>query len=187
LIGACSGGTCHARHYRIDQFQVAWIRRNSDQQLDRIAAFYRTPRPQVIFHIASPTLVIVARLAWGDWVLELGQDLKVGFVQHMRQDVQTAPVRHADQDEINALLCRSTDHLVEHGHRHVQSFNREAVFAREDAVQKALKPLGPRQPFQQCPAINGLYVDAECAAFCRFAQPGPLFGNANVIGVVANR
>ena len=61
-------------------------------------------RAGVILHVAHPAEIDPQRLR-GDRILELGQDLRVRLLQHVREHVQPAAMRHADH-ACAACRCR---------------------------------------------------------------------------------
>ena len=73
------------------------------------------PRPaaRVVLHVARPPEVDAVAGALPDRVLELGQDLRVGLLQDVREHVQAAAVRHAEQHVLRAAVGGVRDDLVE--------------------------------------------------------------------------
>jgi hypothetical protein len=57
------------------------------------------------------------------FVPKLRKNLDVGFLQHMSQDVQAAPVRHPDQHVVRPAFGGARDQVVEHRHQHVEPFD----------------------------------------------------------------
>ena len=140
----------------------------------------------VVLDVAGPGHVFPEALR-RDRILELGEDLRVRLVQHVRHHVQPAAMRHADQDVPGAGLRRLGDHLVQDRHHHVDAFDREARLAGEAAVQEPLEGLDLRQPIEQRDRIDRIGRRAEPPALRRIAQPAPLLGHEHVRVVVAGR
>jgi hypothetical protein len=66
-----------------------------------------------------------------------------------------AAVRHAHEDLPDAGLARLRNHFVEHGHEHVEPFDREASLARERPLEKPLEGFHLGQPVEQRDRIVG--------------------------------
>ena len=140
----------------------------------------------VVLDVAGPRHVFAERLA-ADRILELGEDLRVRLVQHVRHHVEAAAVRHADQDVADAGLGGVADDLVEHRHEHVEPFDREARLAGEGAVEEALEHFDLRQPVEQRDGVDRIRGGAEASGLHRLAQPAALLRHEHVREVVAGR
>src|SRR5215813_8280063 len=103
----------------------------------------------MILHVTCPPQGIITESACPEWILELGKNLHVGLIKHVRQHIKSSPMRHANQNISEARLSSSTNHLVQNRHQHVQSFDGKTRLAWECAVQKALECFHLRQPFEQ--------------------------------------
>jgi hypothetical protein len=183
-VGA--GRARHALEHRVDRLEVARVRRHRDDELDALAAAHRARRAQVVLDVAAP-LHALDRQRVADRVLELGQDLRVRLAEHVRHDVQPAAVRHADERLPHAGLGRLGDDLVEHGHEHVEPFDRKPRLARERAMEEALEHLDVGQPVEQRNGIDRIGGRAVAAALDGLAQPVPFVRHENVRKIVPRR
>ena len=102
----------------------------------------------VILHVAHPAEVDAQRLR-RDRILELGEDLRVRLLQHVREHVQPAAMRHAEHRVPRAVVGGAADDLVEDRHQHVEPLDREARLAGEGALQEALEHLDLRDAVEQ--------------------------------------
>ena len=95
-------------------------------------------------------------------ILELGEDLRVRLLQHVRQHVQPAAMRHADEHVGDAGLGGVDDHLVEHRDEHVEPLDREPRLARERAVQEPLEGFDLGEPIEQRRASMAMAGGRNC-------------------------
>ena len=102
-------------------------------------------------------------------VLELGEDLRVRLVKDVREHVEPAAVRHPEQHVADVAFGGFADDLVEHGHEHVEPFDRKPRLAGKRAVQKALEGLDLGQPLEQGDGIDRVGRRAET---CRAPRLG---------------
>ena len=173
----------HPLDDRIDRFEVARVRRHRDDEIHRRAALDRAVGAGVVLDVARPRHVLaeVPR----DRILELGEDLRVRLVQHVGHHVEPAPVRHPDENLVDARFARLGDHLVEDGHEHVEAFDREARLAWERALQEALERFDLRQAIEQLDRIDRIRRRAEAAALGGLPEPLALVRHEHVRVVVA--
>src|SRR5829696_3330863 len=73
--------------------------------------------------------------------LELGKDRLVWPADGMRQNVEPAPMSHADHDIPGPGLGSALDRQVEHGDQHVQTLDGEPLLPQVSLVQEALESL----------------------------------------------
>ena len=92
----------------------------------------------MIFHIARTDDIRRHRRA----ALELVEDDAIGLAHHGGQHVQTATVRHANDDIVDAQSAAALDDLFERGDRGLTAIQTKALGAGETLVQEALKALG---------------------------------------------
>ena len=173
----------HADDHRIDRLQVARVRGHRHIHL---AARRGGPRAGVVLHVARPPEVGSERPG-RHRVLELGEDLRVRLVEHVRQHVQPAAVRHAEHRVTRAVVGGAADNLVEHGHEHVEPFDRKARLAGKRPMQEALEDLN------LCDAVEGgfdavrIHRRQEPARLGRVAEPLALCRHEHVRVVEARR
>ena len=89
----------------------------------------------MIFDVAGAEHIVRDRAA-----LELGEDRRIGLAHDVGEDVQPAPVRHADDDLVDAELGRLPDDRLERRHRAFAAVQTEALGAGEFDVQETLEP-----------------------------------------------
>lgn len=93
-------------------------------------------KAQVIFDVAVP--IARSRIA----VFEFREDFLVRLAENVREDIEPAPVGHADDDLADAAVAGLLDDGVEHGDQRFGPFQREALLADVTGVQKSLEDLG---------------------------------------------
>ena len=116
-------GTHLAQDHRVDAFQMRWIGGQRQMHI----AFGEFPvggRAQMIFHIARSLHVVGMRRV----ALKFGKDGHIGFAHGARQQVEPAPVRHADHHFLDAHIGGGAQHPLD---------TRDHAFAAIEA-----KPLG---------------------------------------------
>ena len=94
-------------------------------------------------------------------------------------------MRHADEDLADPGLARFGNHLVEHGHEHVEPFNREPGLAGKGPLQETFECLDLRQPVEHLDRIDRIGRGPEAAALRRLAQPVAFVRDEHVRVVVA--
>ena len=130
-------------------------------------------------------------------VLELGEDLRGGLLEHVGQHVEPPAVRHPDDDLADARARRPLDQALEQRNQALRPLEREALRAEElvlqellehlgaDHLLKDLDPIGPRQrqpvaralhpalkPVAQLEIVNvrGLHADGAAVGFAQEAD-----------------
>ena len=142
----------HADQHRVDRLEVTRVGRHRDHQRRRHVGADQ-PRPGVVLHVAHPAQLDAA--APGEQrVLELGQDLRVRLLHHVREHVQPAAVGHGDEHVLDPRRGRVGDDLVEDRHHQVQPLDREAGLAGEGAVEEALEDLDLGDAIEQLAAFD---------------------------------
>ena len=106
-------------------------------------------------------------------ILELGQDLRVGLLQDVREHVQAAAVRHAEQDVPHAGIGGVGDDFVEDGQHHVQPLDREPRLPGEHAMQEPFEHLDLGQAIEQRHGIDRIDWRSKHPLLGRVAQPVP--------------
>jgi hypothetical protein len=87
----------------------------------------RRPRARVVLHVTHPT-EIGAQRPRSDRIFELRENLRVRLVEHVRQHVEPATMRHGQHRVPGTMTGRAADDFVEDRHEHVEPLEREAVF-----------------------------------------------------------
>ena len=167
-----------AEHHRVDDLQVAGIRRQG--QVDGIAVEGPVGRgAQVVLHIAGALDV----RGQGRSALKLVEDHVVGLGHHRRQDVQAAPVGHADDDVLHAQGAAALDDLLQGRNRAFAAVEAEALGAGEALVQETLEAVGLDQLLQNGDLAFAGEDDLLVAAFDALLQPGllPRIGDVHVL------
>jgi hypothetical protein len=143
--------------------------------------------PHVIFNVTRPAQILFNKqVLTFDRIFKLGQNLGVRLVQDMGQHIKPTPMGHAQQEGINIMLDRPTDNFIEHGHQHIQTLNRKASLAGENAMEEILKRFDLGQPFQQRHFIQRFMGRSEAARLNRLSQPIPFFRLAQMVKVVTD-
>ena len=147
-------GSRDALDDRVDRLEVARVGREHDRGLPG-AGGAAPDGAEVVLDVSARSL-----RGRGDGLdrplaLELAQDLLVGAVDDVREDVEPAPVRHADHDLVRARFGSELDGLVEHRHEHVEALDRELLLPEEGAPQVVLEALDLGQPPQEPAPLVG--------------------------------
>ena len=119
--------------------------------------------------------------------LELAQDVLVRRADRVREHVEPAAVRHADDDVVRACLRRQLDRLVEHRDHHVEPLDRELLLAEEPLAQEALHPLHLAQPAEERLLLLGGERLPVTARLDRLPQPHALLVVGEVLELVRDR
>ncbi len=98
---------------RVDVLEVARIRREPHRHLARLGVADALGA-EVVFHVAGAAFGIRPDRLELPFALELANDHVVGPADGVREDVQPAAVRHADDDLVGAVIRGELDRLVEH-------------------------------------------------------------------------
>ena len=175
----------HALDNRIDRLEMARIGRHRHDQVHRRATLDRAMRAGVVLDVAGPRHVLAE--AAGDRILELGEDLGVRLVQHVRHDIQPAAMCHPDENLPDAGLAGPGNDFVEDRHEHVEPLDREARLARKCPLKKALERLDLGQPVEQLDWIDRIGGGTEAATLGRLPQPFTLVRDKHMRVVVAGR
>src|SRR5690348_5787953 len=80
--------------------------------------------------------------------LELREQRDEGLADHVRQHVQPAAMRHADDQLLHAELTAALDDLLERGNERLRAFEAEALGAGVAAVEKPLQDLSVGQALE---------------------------------------
>ena len=107
-------------------------------------------RAVVVLHVARPggRPFVLGRLLFAA-ALKLREDRFVRDVHHVRQHVEPAAVRHADDRFARAMRGGELDREIEHRHGHVEPFDRESLLAEVRLVEEALERVHGGQTCQQ--------------------------------------
>ncbi len=119
---------------RIDRFQVAGVRR--ERQVHRLTRRREAivGEAEVIFHVTVAGHRI--RQVVG---VELGEDFLVRLAEDVRQDIEPAAMRHAEDHLLGAGHRRRVDDRVHQGDQRLGPFERKAFLPQEAGVQEALE------------------------------------------------
>ena len=105
----------------------------------------------------------------------------------MREHVETAAVRHPDDDFVRARVGCELDRLVEHRHHHVEALDRELLLAEERAAEVELHPFDLAQSREQRDALLVGERLPVHAGLDRLPQPDPLLVIGDVLDLVGDR
>src|SRR5574340_1775215 len=72
---------------------------------------------------------------------KFAQYFDVRFFEHMRKNIQSATMRHADDYFIRVTTNGRPDDFIQHWHHHISSFKREALMARISLVKETFEYL----------------------------------------------
>ena len=176
LVGVRARGARHSHDHRIHRLQMARV---GGHRHERMAARARRPRARVVLHVSHPSEVHAKPLG-ENRILELGEDLRVRLLEDVREHVQPAAVRHADDRVASSRVGRSRDDLVEHGHEHVEPFERETRLAGEGPLQESLEHFDLRDPIEERFGARRIERWQKAAGLGRVSQPVALLGHEDV-------
>ena len=171
----------------VDELQVARVGHERDRHLADAALFVGAAETKMVLDVAriAPsrrrTRFVPALRRF-----ESDEDIGVGFAQHMREDVQAAPVRHAHDNVARAVLRREPNDLVQDRHQHVGAFDGEPFAAFEGGVDEAFKRFDFGEAFEEILFLFGGKSGKKGAALGGVAQPVALFAVFDMFVVVAN-
>ena len=139
---------------RVDVLQVTRVRRERDRQLaaPRLA---RRLGAEVVLDVAGAALEVGRDCFEDALALELPQDRIRLPADRVREDVEPASVRHAEDDVVGAVGRRELDRLVQHRNHHVEALDRELLLAEEGPAEVALEPLDLGQAAEERRLLGG--------------------------------
>ena len=91
---------------------------------------------QVVLHVAVETVVAVGLKFFA---FKLGKHLLVRFSKDVGEHVESAPMRHAQNDFLNAAFGRALKQEIQSGNQGLATLNGEALLAHKFGVQEAFK------------------------------------------------
>ena len=187
---ACGGrirarGARHADDHGVDELEMARIRRNRDHHFGRRFLLHSSAGARVVLHVASPAQSVAERLV-ADGFLELRQNLDVALLHHVRQDIQAAAMRHADEHVPDPGDRRIGNQLVEDRDHHVQTFDRKTGLAGECLLEESLEGLHLGDPIEQIDGEHRLMRRPERAGLHMMTEPLALFGHEDVREIEAD-
>ena len=141
----------------------------------------------MVLDVTRPALLVGDQRVDRALALELPEDRRIGTADGVREDVEPPAMRDPDQDLVRTRLGGELDGLVEHGHEHVETLDRELLLPDERAAEVRLEALDLREPAQQVPALLGIELDAEPAGLDGLAQPDALRVVGDVLDLVRDR
>ena len=171
---------------RVDVLEVARIRREPHRDFARLG-MANALGPEVVLHVSGAAFGIRPDRLEQPFALELADDHVVGPADGVREDVQTAAVRHADDDVVGAVLRSELDRLVQHRDHCVEPFDGELLLAEERAPQISLHPLDLGQPPEQHAPLVLVERRAEPARLDRRPKPHALLVPRDVLDLVGHR
>ena len=158
-----------AEHHRIDDLQMRRI--GGERQMHLVAVELAVRRgAEVIFHVAGAFDVVGRRRA----ALELVEDRAVRLAHHLRQHVEPAAMRHADDDLFDAERAAALDDLLQRRDHRLAAVEAEALGAGELHVAELLEALGLDQLVEDRALALAGEADLLVAAFDALLDPGLL-------------
>ena len=126
-----------AQHDRVDDFEMRRI--GGERQMHAVAVELAIGRgAEMVLHVARALDLVGGRGA----ALELVEDGAVRLAHHLRQHVEPAAVRHADDDVLHAERAAALDDLLERGDHQFGAVEAEAFGAGEFQVAELFETLG---------------------------------------------
>src|SRR5438552_4954656 len=119
--------------------------------------------------------------------LELRQDRLIRHIDDVRQHVEPPTVRHADDRLARPVRRGELEREIEHGHGHVESFDRKPLLTQRRLVQEPLERFDGSETGEELAFALGGQRPAMLAGFDHLTEPHPLFVAADVLDFVRDR
>ena len=119
--------------------------------------------------------------------LELRQDGVVAHAHDVRQHVESATVRHADDRTVGVLLGGHLQDHIQHGDQGVEPFDAESLLPQVGLVQESLEPFDGGQPLEQRPSLLSAERLPVLAGLDHAPQPRSLGVISDVLHLVGDR
>ena len=158
-----------AEHHRIDDLQMRRVGGERQMHLVAVELAVRR-RAEVILHVAGAFDVVGRRRA----ALELVEDRAVRLAHHLRQHVEPAAMRHADDDLFDAERAAALDDLLQRRDHRLAAVEAEALGAGELQVAELLEAFGLDQLVEDRALALAGEVDLLVAALDALLHPGLL-------------
>src|SRR5690349_17970137 len=98
----------------------------------------------MILHITCIT-VAEAICEWNSLLTfhmsKFAQYIHIRFLEHMRKNIQSSAMRHADDCFACTTGNGSPDNFIQHRHQHIRTFKREALLSRVCLVKETFEYL----------------------------------------------
>ena len=127
-------GAGDAADHRVHRFEVGGIRRQRDVDGHSGIGLEIGAVPHVVLHVAVEVVSMVVGLAG-----ELLEDVGVGLVEDVREGVQAAAVRHADDELLGPELGTALHDGVQRGQQALPALHAEALLAHELLLEELLE------------------------------------------------
>jgi hypothetical protein len=126
-----------AEHHRIDDFEVRRVR--GERQMHMVAVELAVRRgAEMVLHVTGAFDIVGRRRA----ALELMEDRAVRLAQHLRQHVEPAAMRHADDDLLHTERATALDDLLERRDHRLGAVEAESLGAGKLEIAELLEALG---------------------------------------------
>ena len=153
--------------------QVRGVSAHVDLRGQAIVEGVDAPGAQVVLDVAG-TLNGVGHVV----ALELVEDLRIRLAGNVCQDVESAAVRHADGDLVDAGARRVSQDVVEQGDQGLAALEREALLPHELGLQELLEGFGTDEGVQDVALRLG--GGGLVGALDAVLDPGALLGVLDV-------
>ena len=126
-----------AEHDRVDDFEMRGVRRQ--RQMDLVAVELAIGRcAEMVLHVAGAFDFVGRRRA----ALEFVEQRAVRLAHHFGEHVETAAMRHADDDLFDAEIAAALDDLLERRDQRLAAVEAEALGAGELGIGRISRGLG---------------------------------------------
>mmetsp|Transcript_28868 Transcript_28868/g.72653 ORF Transcript_28868/g.72653 Transcript_28868/m.72653 type:complete len:259 (-) Transcript_28868:455-1231(-) len=133
-----------ALHNRVDRLQVRGVGHHRDVYL-AVRGHAVMRRAQVVLHVPAEAAVL---LAFQLGPLELAEDILQGLADHICQHVETATMRHPDDNFIHTQLGATVDHCLHPGDHGLTTIQAKALSTGVLLLKKSLKQMCKGQTAQ---------------------------------------
>ena len=160
LLGA------HAAHRnRVDELEMAGIEAQRQMDFVALGGDPVAAVAEMILHIAAAVMALAVR------VVEFSEYLLRALAQNVDEHVQAAPVRHAEDDLIDALIAGPLDGQIEQRNEAFAAFQRKTLGADVFLLQELFENHGVGQPRQNAQLAFAAELQPIGRPFHAFLQP----------------
>ncbi len=171
---------------RVDRLQVARVGGQRDLNVAG-ACLPRLGGCEVVLHVAGSALGIGDEGVDRALALELPQDRRVGAAHRVREHVEPAAVRDADDDLVRTRGSGELDGEIQHRHERVEAFDGELLLPDERAPQVRLEGFDLREPQEKRTPFLWRQWLAEATGLDRAPEPDALSVIGDVLDLVGDR
>ncbi len=172
-------GAGDALDHRIDGLQVTRVAREGHRELAALRILVLALRAEVVLDVTRALDRVRV-----DQTLELREDLLVGLVQRVHENVESTAVGHSDHDVADLRRRRPIEQFIERGNQTFGSLEGESFVSEVAGVQESLEGLGGVELVQDLLLLAGAEALEVALSLHAVLQPPLLLrlGEVHVLG-----